>query len=129
MASVASHVRVRLFFVCISTWRFGKFIGGCQTNSSWSGRRDAAKFDVSFCLHNRRRSDNATRPKSANRRKECGADLRRPWPRAKIATFNWPRRVTARRALDGCLQPTVASSARPPADLPMLEQCESLGVW
>ena len=65
MASVASHVRVRLFFVCISTWRFGKFIGGCQTNSSWSGRRDAAKFDVSFCLHNRRRSDNATRPKSA----------------------------------------------------------------
>jgi len=50
MASVASHVRVRLFFVCISTWRFGKFIGGCQTNSSWSGRRDAAKFDVSFCL-------------------------------------------------------------------------------
>ena len=61
--------------------------------------------------------------------KESGADLRRPWARAKIATFNWPRRVTARRALDGCLQSTVASSIRPPVDLPTLEQCESPGVW
>ena len=60
---------------------------------------------------------------------ECGADLCRLWARAKIATFNWPRRVTARRALDGCLQSTLGSSIRPRADLPTLEQCESPGVW
>jgi hypothetical protein len=36
------------------------------------------------------------------------SDLCRPWARGKTAKFNWPLRVTARRALHGCLQSPLA---------------------
>jgi len=62
------------------------------------------RIELDTCLsllHDDSRREGDKHDASAQRK--AGADLRRPFARAKTATFNWLRYVTARRASNGYL--------------------------